>query len=84
MSESINELIEALRREAGRAEFPVDTPIYERSGRDPTEPIFFAGSLDAPLCILGRDLGKDEVRARPAADWGGWPVGPRGDHSSLA
>ena len=26
-------------------------------------PILFAGSLEAPLCVVGRDLGKDEVRA---------------------
>src|SRR5207248_1000265 len=27
------------------------------------EPILFAGSLAAPLCVVGRDLGKDEVAA---------------------
>ena len=41
---------------------PVDSEVYRRSGRDPKGPILFAGSLDAPLCIVGRDLGKDEVR----------------------
>jgi uracil-DNA glycosylase len=63
MSESVLDLIEGVRREAERAEFPVDTGVYERSGRDPKLPILFAGSLDASLCIVGRDLGKDEVRA---------------------
>jgi uracil-DNA glycosylase len=62
MSEKISELIDAVRREAERAEFPIDIAVYERSGRDPKLPILFAGSLDAPLCILGRDLGKNEVR----------------------
>ncbi len=63
MTEKTSELIEAVRREAERAGFPIDVDIYERSGRDPKLPILFAGSLDAPLCIVGRDLGKDEVRA---------------------
>jgi uracil-DNA glycosylase len=62
MSEKTDELIEAVRREAGRTGFPVDVDVYERSGRDAKLPIMFAGSLDAPLCIIGRDLGKDEVR----------------------
>ena len=53
--------IEAVHQEALRAEFPVDTPVYEKAGKDPTMPILFAGSLEAPVCIFGRDLGKDEV-----------------------
>ena len=60
-SESIDELIAAVRREADAAEFPIDAPVYHRAGRDPKDPILFAGSLAAPLCIVGRDLGKDEV-----------------------
>jgi uracil-DNA glycosylase len=63
MTEKIKKLIEATRCEAQRVGFPIDTEVYERSGRDPAAPILFAGSLDAPLCIVGRDLGKDEVRA---------------------
>jgi uracil-DNA glycosylase len=63
MSNSISELIEAVRREAERAEFPIDATVYEQSERDPKGPILFAGTLDAPLCVVGRDLGKDEVRA---------------------
>ena len=62
-SESIDELIAAVRREADAAEFPIDAPVYHRAGRDPKDPILFAGSLAAPLCIVGRDLGKDEVAA---------------------
>jgi uracil-DNA glycosylase len=58
---SIEALIEAVREEARRAEFPVDTSVYERAGKDPTEPVLFAGSLGAPVCVFGRDLGKDEV-----------------------
>jgi uracil-DNA glycosylase len=63
MTEKTSELIEAVRREAERSGFPIDAEVYERSGRDPNLPIMFAGALDAPLCIVGRDLGKDEVRA---------------------
>jgi uracil-DNA glycosylase len=63
MSHSVSELIEAVRREAERAEFPIDATVYQQSERDTKGPILFAGSLDAPLCVVGRDLGKDEVRA---------------------
>ena len=63
MTETMDGLISEIRREAERAAFPIDEPVYQRSGRDPKDPILFAGSLDAPLCIVGRDLGKDEVNA---------------------
>jgi uracil-DNA glycosylase len=59
---TLEQLIAAVRREALHADFPVDAPVYERAGRDPTRPILCAGSLEAPVCVLGRDLGKDEVR----------------------
>lgn len=58
---TIDALIEAVRQEARRAEFPVDRPVYETVGKDPTEPVLFAGALDATFCVFGRDLGKDEV-----------------------
>jgi uracil-DNA glycosylase len=61
--ESITELVAAARREADRADFPIDEPVYRRAGRDPKDPILFAGSLDSPVCFVGRDLGKDEVAA---------------------
>ncbi len=60
---TIDELLAAVEGEARRAEFPIDTPVYERSGRDPMVPVLFAGSLTAPVCSVGRDLGKDEVAA---------------------
>lgn len=59
--ESITDLIATARREAGAADFPIDEPVYHRAGRDPKDPILIAGSLDAPVCFVGRDLGKDEV-----------------------
>ena len=58
---TIAELLEAVRLEAIRADFPVDRAVYERSAKDPSVPVLFAGSLHAPVCVFGRDLGKDEV-----------------------
>ncbi|HEX8202814.1 MAG TPA: uracil-DNA glycosylase family protein [Isosphaeraceae bacterium] len=58
---SLQSLIEAVHREALRAEFPIDVPVYERVGKDPKRPILCAGNLDAAVGIFARDLGKDEV-----------------------
>ncbi len=58
---TIAQLARAVQHEAERADFPIDREAYERHGKDPTEPVLFAGNLDAPVAILGRDLGKDEV-----------------------
>jgi uracil-DNA glycosylase len=58
---TIAELVEDVHQEAIRAEFPIDEPVYRRAEKDPFRPILFAGSLDAPVCVFGRDLGKDEV-----------------------
>lgn len=62
-TQTLEDLIAKVRREAERLDFPVDLPVYERSGRDPKQPILCAGNLGAPVCIVGRDLGKDEVKA---------------------
>ena len=62
MATTIEELREAIRAHARRGEFPIDVPIYERFKKDPFQPILYAGSLEAPICVFGRDLGKDEVR----------------------
>ena len=60
---TIDELIGAIQREANRAGFPVDEAVYRRAERDPEVPILYAGSLKAPVCVFGRDLGRDEVAA---------------------
>lgn len=60
---TIRELVEAVHREALRAEFPIDAPVYEKADKDPQQPILFAGAQTAPVCAFGRDLGKDEVAA---------------------
>ena len=62
MGTTIEELCEEIRAIARREEIPVDVPVYERFKKDPFQPILYAGSLEAPVCIFGRDLGKDEVR----------------------
>ena len=58
---TVDELIEAIQQEAERAEFPVDPAPYTKANRDPMRPILFAGSLGAPICSFGRDLGWNEV-----------------------
>lgn len=63
MTESMRKLLDELSQEAKRSEFPVDVDVYRQSGRDHERPILCAGSLVGPLCIVGRDLGKDEVRS---------------------
>ena len=61
-------LEEAAHAEALRADFPIDEPVYlQRRRRTRKRPILFAGSLDAPICVFGRDLGKDEVAEGGAA-----------------
>ena len=60
---TISDLIADVGREARRAPFPVDVDVYRRAGRDALAPVLYAGALDAPIGILGRDLGKDEVAA---------------------
>ena len=60
---TIERLIDDAEAEARREPFPVDLPVYEKAKRDPMRPILFAGSLDAPVAVLARDLGKDEVAA---------------------
>ena len=62
LATTIEELCEEVRASVRREEFPIDVPVYERFKKDPFQPILYAGSLEAPVCIFGRDLGKDEVR----------------------
>lgn len=61
---TIENLIAQIHQEAQRADFPIDRPVYESAGLDPTAPILYAGNLTSQLCIFARDLGKDEVFAQ--------------------
>jgi len=56
-------LLASIHREAEREAFALDGPVYQQAGRDPLQPILYAGSLDAPLAFFGRDLGRHEVIA---------------------
>ena len=57
----IETLIAQIQQEAGRETFPIDIPIYQSAGKDPIEPILYAGNLKSQICFFGRDLGRDEV-----------------------
>jgi len=58
---TIEALIGAIHQEALREPFPIDTPVYEQAGKDPSFPILYAGTLEAPVCVFARDLGSTEV-----------------------
>jgi uracil-DNA glycosylase len=51
----------ALRRLAATLD-QLDVDAYQACGRDPMEPIIGLGPVDAPLCFMGRDPGREEVR----------------------
>jgi uracil-DNA glycosylase len=61
-SQSIAELLKRVEAEARNGDLSLDTPIYEKSKRDPYTPIMFTGSLNAPLAVMARDLGWQEVK----------------------
>jgi uracil-DNA glycosylase len=46
---------------ARRLALPIDRAVYREAGRNPLIPIPYAGNLRAQICIVGRDLGRDEV-----------------------
>lgn len=64
MTETVKQLLAALEREARRAPFPIDRAVYQAYGLSPTTPILYAGSLEASVGFIARDLGRDEVRYR--------------------
>lgn len=59
----IDTLIEQVRQEAEREPFPLDTLVYKAAGKEPTQPVLYAGNLKSEICFFGRDLGRDEVQA---------------------
>jgi uracil-DNA glycosylase len=56
-------LLSQIRQEAERETFPLDIPVYQAAGKEPTQPILYAGNLKSQLCFFGRDLGRDEVQS---------------------
>lgn len=63
MDAKLSQLLVKLEEEARREDFPIDTPVYTKYGKDPLVPILFAGSPNSKVCFFARDLGKDEVIA---------------------
>ncbi|AFY77210.1 MAG: uracil-DNA glycosylase [Hydrococcus sp. C42_A2020_068] len=59
----VDTLIEQVRQEAEREPFPIDVDVYKAAGKEPTQPILYAGNLKSQICFFGRDLGRDEVIA---------------------
>lgn len=62
-AKTIEALVDLTESEARREPFPMDEPVYEKAERNPFRPVLYGGSLEAPVCILARDLGRDEVKA---------------------
>lgn len=61
----IQDLMEALMREARKGDMDVDLPVYERSGLDPTTPVLLgSGTLDSRVGFFGRDPGRFEIEQR--------------------
>lgn len=60
-ADALAALARDVEREARRAPFDVCRDTYREAGRDPAVPVLTAGSLTAPLCAFGRELGRDEV-----------------------
>lgn len=59
-------LLDEIAAEARKKSFPLDRPAYVAAGREPLAPILCAGNLKAKLCVMGRDLGRQEVaRGQP-------------------
>jgi uracil-DNA glycosylase len=54
-------ILTRVRQTAESAPMSFDREVYQKAGRDPFDPILFAGSLDAPVAFFARDLGRDEV-----------------------
>lgn len=54
-------LVAQLRRLAATLD-QLDVATYRACGRDPLQPLVGLGPADAPLCIMGRDPGREEVR----------------------
>ncbi|MBI4511581.1 MAG: uracil-DNA glycosylase family protein [Deltaproteobacteria bacterium] len=54
-------ILEEIAAEARREAFPRDIEAYAEAGRDPALPIAWAGNPTARACVVGRDLGWDEV-----------------------
>ncbi|MFT5582491.1 MAG: uracil-DNA glycosylase [Cognaticolwellia sp.] len=58
----MKDLLAAIRAEAALGEMPIDVPVYESAGVEPTKPVLLGtGSLQARIGVMGRDPGRHEV-----------------------
>ncbi len=57
----LQDLLADIAAAARSAPFPLDRAAYTAAGREPDAPILCAGSLAAGFCVMGRDLGRQEV-----------------------
>lgn len=64
MGNSLSNLIQQIKEEALREEFPIDSEVYEACGFDPHDPVLFGGNIESNICFFARDLGRDEVKAQ--------------------
>ncbi len=60
-SDGLAALLHDVEKEARREPFDVCRETYAEAARDAAVPLLLAGSLDAPWCAVGRELGRDEV-----------------------
>ena len=71
-TDPLAELASDIEREARRAPFDVCRATYVAAKRDPNVPIVCAGSTSARWCLVGRELGREEVHAgEPLVGMGG-------------
>lgn len=62
MKDPLGSLAAEVEAEARRLRLEVDVQAYEAAGRSPFAPIVCAGNPAARVCVVGRDLGRHEVR----------------------
>ena len=61
----MNDILDAIRAEARKGDMPIDLPVYEDAGLDPSEPVLLgSGSLASRIGIFGRDPGRHEILQR--------------------
>ena len=73
---SVEDLIEAVHREASRADFPIDTPVYEKATKDPNGPSSSPGRwrrrfASSPATWARTRSRKGNRSSEPAGSWCG-------------
>lgn len=61
----MQDLLARMAAEAAKGDMPIDLPVYEEAGLDPSTPVLLgSGTLDSPVGFFGRDPGRHEVLQR--------------------